>query len=62
MSSKVESFRGPLGLTRMAGGIALCEDLQVLGTTFYIMEHVERRIFRDLLLPLIAPADRTANL
>jgi aminoglycoside phosphotransferase (APT) family kinase protein len=39
---------------------ALCEDDAVLGSAFYVMEHLDGRIFWDQRLPEITPADRTA--
>lgn len=36
----------------------LCEDSNVIGTPFYIMEYVEGRIFWDPALPGMAPAER----
>lgn len=39
---------------------ALCEDESVIGQAFYIMEHVEGRVFRNLVLPDLAPAERAA--
>ncbi|XP_061661466.1 nephrocystin-3 isoform X2 [Syngnathoides biaculeatus] len=37
-----------------------CTDVDVIGTEFYLMEHVAGRIFRDLRLPGMVPAERTA--
>ncbi len=37
---------------------AMCDDPDVLGTIFYIMEKVEGRILWDLLLPGLTPKDR----
>ncbi|RST31142.1 phosphotransferase family protein [Sphingomonas ginkgonis] len=39
---------------------ALCEDPEVIGAPFYLMERVEGRIFWSGLLPELAPADRLA--
>jgi aminoglycoside phosphotransferase (APT) family kinase protein len=39
---------------------ALCEDPTVIGTTFYVMDCLEGRIFRDATLPGLAPAERAA--
>jgi aminoglycoside phosphotransferase (APT) family kinase protein len=39
---------------------ALCEDEAVIGTSFYVMDFLEGRIFRDARLPGLAPAERTA--
>jgi len=39
---------------------ALCEDDSVLGTSFYVMDFLEGRIFRDARLPGMAPAERAA--
>jgi aminoglycoside phosphotransferase (APT) family kinase protein len=36
----------------------LCEDPSVIGTTFYLMDFAEGRIFRDPSLPGIPPAER----
>ena len=38
----------------------LCEDDSVIGTPFYVMEHVRGRIFPDANLPDVEPADRPA--
>lgn len=40
--------------------VVLCEDPEVIGTTFYLMEFVEGRIFWDLDLPGLQPAERAA--
>ncbi|XP_065255315.1 acyl-CoA dehydrogenase family member 11 [Emys orbicularis] len=37
-----------------------CSDVSVIGTEFYVMEHVQGRIFRDLTLPEVSPAERSA--
>lgn len=39
---------------------ALCVDDGVIGTSFYVMDFLEGRIFRDAKLPDLSPADRTA--
>jgi aminoglycoside phosphotransferase (APT) family kinase protein len=39
---------------------ALCEDPEVIGTSFYVMDYLEGRIFRDATLPGLAPAERAA--
>ena len=44
----------------VARAYALCEDASVIGQAFYLMEHVEGRVFRDYTLPDSAPAERTA--
>lgn len=36
----------------------LCEDADIAGTAFYIMEGIEGRVFRDLTLPELAPEER----
>ncbi len=41
--------------------IALCEDERVIGTPFYLMEHVEGRVLWDPALPGMTPADRAAH-
>jgi aminoglycoside phosphotransferase (APT) family kinase protein len=38
----------------------LCEDAEVIGTSFYVMDFLEGRIFRDARLPGLAPAERAA--
>ena len=40
--------------------IALCEREDVTGTIFYVMEHIEGRVFDDPSLPAETPAGRTA--
>ncbi len=40
--------------------VLLCGDDAVIGTTFFVMEFVEGRIFWDLDLPGLEPAERTA--
>lgn len=39
---------------------ALCDDPEVIGTTFYVMDYLEGRIFRDAALPGLRPTERTA--
>ncbi len=41
---------------------ALCEDLEVIGTMFYVMDYIEGRIFWDALLPEVAAPGRRADL
>lgn len=36
----------------------LCDDPEVVGTGFYVMDYLEGRIFRDARLPGVSPADR----
>jgi len=38
----------------------LCEDDAIVGTAFFVMEHVEGRIFWDATIPQLSKADRTA--
>ena len=37
---------------------ALCEDTSVIGTKFYVMEHVEGRLFTNTRVPLLSPEER----
>lgn len=39
---------------------ALCDDESVIGAAFYVMDHVQGRIFRDATLPDMLPAERAA--
>jgi aminoglycoside phosphotransferase (APT) family kinase protein len=39
---------------------ALCEDEAVIGTSFYVMDYLEGRVFRDATLPDLTPAERAA--
>ncbi|MEC7525986.1 MAG: phosphotransferase [Myxococcota bacterium] len=39
---------------------ALCDDEAVIGTPFYLMEHVQGRIFWNVQLPELTPRHRTA--
>ena len=38
--------------------IVLCEDKEVIGTPFYIMEFLEGRIFTDVRMPEVSPETR----
>ena len=38
----------------------LCDDPDVIGTSFYVMDYMEGRVFRDARLPGVSPADRAA--
>ena len=49
----------PLGFP-VARPYALCEDEDVVGTMFYVMDHVEGRILWDGTLPDSTPEERTA--
>jgi aminoglycoside phosphotransferase (APT) family kinase protein len=40
---------------------ALCEDTHVIGSMFYVMDHVEGRILWDPALPGMTPAERGAH-
>ena len=40
---------------------ALCEDTSVIGSMFYVMDHVEGRILWDPTLPGYSPAERAAH-
>jgi aminoglycoside phosphotransferase (APT) family kinase protein len=44
----------------VAGPFGLCEDPEVIGAPFYVMEMVEGRTFWDGTLPGMRPAERTA--
>ncbi|XP_004381463.1 acyl-CoA dehydrogenase family member 11 isoform X1 [Trichechus manatus latirostris] len=37
-----------------------CSDASIIGTEFYVMEHVQGRIFRDFTVPGVSPAERSA--
>ncbi len=39
---------------------ALCDDADVIGTAFYVMDYLQGRIFRDASLPGMTPAERGA--
>jgi aminoglycoside phosphotransferase (APT) family kinase protein len=58
-------FRVISALARVPGfpvpePIALCEDRSVLGSMFYVMRHVEGRIFWDCRMPDLDPRERAA--
>lgn len=38
----------------------LCEDADVIGTAFYVMDYMEGRVFRDATLPDFSPRERAA--
>ncbi len=40
--------------------LVLCEDESIIGTSFYVMDYLEGRIFRDPQLPGVAPLERAA--
>jgi len=40
--------------------IILCEDTNVIGTSFYIMQFLEGRIFADFKMPQLSPEERKA--
>ena len=40
--------------------LCLCEDDSVIGTAFYVMEHIEGRVFWDPALPGLTNAERSA--
>ncbi|XP_043082513.1 acyl-CoA dehydrogenase family member 11-like [Puntigrus tetrazona] len=40
--------------------VLYCTDTHVIGTEFYIMEHIQGRIFRDPRLPGVSASERTA--
>ena len=42
----------------VAEPIALCEDDSVIGTAFYIMQFLPGRVFADVRMPGVSPADR----
>jgi aminoglycoside phosphotransferase (APT) family kinase protein len=44
----------------VARALALCEDAGIAGTPFYVMEHVDGRIFWDPTLPEVPSAGRAA--
>lgn len=44
----------------IATPLLFCEDGSLIGTVFYVMDFVEGRIFRDLTLPGLEPAERGA--
>ena len=40
--------------------VLLCEDETVIGTTFFVMEYVEGRLFSNVTLPGVSPRERRA--
>ncbi|MEO8297339.1 MAG: phosphotransferase family protein [Burkholderiales bacterium] len=40
--------------------VAYCDDREVIGTPFYVMDRLEGRVFNDPTLPGVSPADRRA--
>jgi aminoglycoside phosphotransferase (APT) family kinase protein len=57
-------FRAITAMRKMglpvAEPILLCEDESVIGQAFYIMGFADGRVFRDMRLPGVEPAERTA--
>lgn len=39
--------------------LCLCQDTNVIGTDFYIMEFLDGRIFEDPAMPGVTPEERT---
>ena len=56
---RVISALAPQGVL-VAKPFLLCEDTEVIGTAFYIMDYVQGRVFRDVLLPGLAVVERRA--
>jgi aminoglycoside phosphotransferase (APT) family kinase protein len=56
---RVMTALAPLGIP-VPKMVLLCEDEDVIGRAFYLMEHVEGRIFWQQWLPDLAPAERGA--
>lgn len=46
------------GSVPVAAPLALCTDTAVIGSMFYLMEHVEGQVFRDPALPTLESAQR----
>uniref|UniRef100_A0ACB8FU06 Acyl-CoA dehydrogenase member 11 n=1 Tax=Sphaerodactylus townsendi TaxID=933632 RepID=A0ACB8FU06_9SAUR len=44
----------------VAEPLLYCSDASVIGAEFYMMQHVQGRIFRNLALPGVSPAERSA--
>jgi aminoglycoside phosphotransferase (APT) family kinase protein len=38
----------------------LCEDTSIIGTAFYVMDHVDGRVITGVTLPQLSPSDRAA--
>jgi aminoglycoside phosphotransferase (APT) family kinase protein len=57
---QVMSALGSQTSVPVARPYALCKDETVIGTWFYVMEHVDGRLFWDPSLPDITPAERPA--
>jgi aminoglycoside phosphotransferase (APT) family kinase protein len=57
---KIISALHPTGFP-VAKPYLLCEDENIIGTMFYVMDCVEGRIYWDGLLPDLSPAERTAT-
>jgi aminoglycoside phosphotransferase (APT) family kinase protein len=53
----MKALEGHIPVPRMR---ALCDDPEVIGTSFYVMDYLEGRIFRDAALPGLQPAERAA--
>lgn len=53
----MKALEGHVPVPRMR---VLCEDPEVMGTAFYVMDYLEGRIFRDATLPDQTPAERAA--
>lgn len=52
-----KALEGTVPVARM---LHFCANPSVIGTEFYLMEHVRGRVFHDVLMPGVSPADRRA--
>src|SRR5215510_9933963 len=62
LAAQIPDVLGPLSSTGfpVPRPLALCEDAELLGTPFYVMEHVEGRVLWEPTLPDRSPAERFA--
>lgn len=44
----------------VAAMLHYCADPTIIGTAFYVMAHIEGRVFHDVMMPEITPSDRGA--
>jgi aminoglycoside phosphotransferase (APT) family kinase protein len=52
-----KALEGTIPVARM---LHFCADPAIIGTEFYVMQHVKGRVFHDVTMPGVSPADRGA--
>ncbi|MGC9270149.1 phosphotransferase family protein [Acidiphilium sp.] len=56
---RIQTALAPTGVP-VAAMLHYCDDATIIGTPFYVMAHVEGRVFHDVMMPDVSAADRAA--